>query len=245
MRLITDCKVDLIASTKVHHNLYKDIRDCDPDLYNNRGDKLSEFAGRVCYQAFKRIRPGGHDAYIEHIKESGHGSVLEHESYTFHLQGISRDCSHEIVRHRAGFGFSQLSMRYVDPFKYDLGIVLPPDEVDSSPWHVVAINAMLAYENAIERAQKRWPSEIKKQRQYARRSLPGSIETRMVVTANIRAWRHFIEMRLHESADDEIRRLAFNILAVLQKHAPTMFGDYPPAVGAWSDYQLAIKYKKV
>src|SRR5687767_760670 len=75
---------------------------------------LSEVAGRVCYMSFAKPRPGGNKAYLEHILEVGHGSVLEHGVWNFVFTGISRTCTHELIRHRAGWGYSQLSQRYVD-----------------------------------------------------------------------------------------------------------------------------------
>src|SRR5262245_27532254 len=75
---------------------------------------LTETAGRVCYMSFSKPRPGGNSTYLNHIKEVGHGSVLEHGVWNLLLTGISRSLTHELVRHRAGFGYSQLSQRYVD-----------------------------------------------------------------------------------------------------------------------------------
>lgn len=75
---------------------------------------LAETAGRVCYMSFAKPRPGGNATYLNHIKEVGHGSVLEHGVWNLLLTGLSRSLTHELVRHRAGFGYSQLSQRYVD-----------------------------------------------------------------------------------------------------------------------------------
>lgn len=75
---------------------------------------ITETAGRVCYMSFAKPRPGGNAAYLGHIKETSHGSVLEHAVWTFMITGVSRSLTHELVRHRAGFGYSQLSQRYVD-----------------------------------------------------------------------------------------------------------------------------------
>src|SRR5438128_2713835 len=69
------------------------------------GEKLAEVAGRTCYLSFAKPRPGGNHAYLGHILEVGHGSVLEHAVWDFVFTGISRSCSHEVVRHRAGFGY--------------------------------------------------------------------------------------------------------------------------------------------
>ena len=78
------------------------------------GEHLVEMAGRVCYMSFAKPRPGGNQAYLGHILEVGHGSVLEHAVWNFVFTGVSRSLTHELVRHRAGFGYSQLSQRYVD-----------------------------------------------------------------------------------------------------------------------------------
>src|SRR6266404_1902332 len=78
------------------------------------GEHLTEVAGRVCYMSFAKPRPGGNKVYLDHIKEVGHGSVLEHAVWNFIFAGVSRSLSHELVRHRSGFGYSQLSQRYVD-----------------------------------------------------------------------------------------------------------------------------------
>ena len=66
---------------------------------------LTEVAGRVCYMSFARPRPGGNKTYLEHILEVGHGSVLEHAVWNFLFTGVSRSLTHELIRHRAGFGY--------------------------------------------------------------------------------------------------------------------------------------------
>src|ERR1043165_5320385 len=78
------------------------------------GEELVEVAGRVCYMSFARPRPGGNAAYIGHLLEVGHGSVLEHAVFNLVITGVSRSFSHELIRHRAGFSYSQLSQRFVD-----------------------------------------------------------------------------------------------------------------------------------
>src|SRR5262249_30570415 len=82
-------------------------------------EKLIETAGRVCYMSFAKPRPGGNKAYINHLLEVGHGSVLEHAVFNLLVTGASRSLTHELVRHRAGFGFSQLSQRFVDESECD------------------------------------------------------------------------------------------------------------------------------
>src|ERR1041385_4702699 len=88
------------------------------------GEHLVETAGRVCYMSFAKPRPGGNQAYIGHSLEVGHGSVLEHAVWNLLITGVSRSLTHELIRHRAGFGYSQLSQRYVD--EGDARYVVPP-----------------------------------------------------------------------------------------------------------------------
>src|SRR5206468_11909624 len=91
---------------------------------------LTETAGRVCYMSFQRPRPGGNAAYLGHIKEVGHGSVLEHAVWNLLFTGVSRSLTHELVRHRAGLGFSQLSQRYVDE---SVAEYVEPDPIADDP----------------------------------------------------------------------------------------------------------------
>src|SRR5229473_4804629 len=77
-------------------------------------EHLTEIAGRLCYMSFAKPRPGGNKVYLDHILEVGHGSVLEHAVWNFVITGVSRTLTHELVRHRAGWAYSQLSQRYVD-----------------------------------------------------------------------------------------------------------------------------------
>ena len=93
------------------------------------GEQLVEFAGRHCYMSFNKGRKTN-ASYITHILEMGHGSVLEHAVYTFRIWGVSRTCTHELVRHRAGWAYSQLSQRYVDESE---GRFVEPDDIANDP----------------------------------------------------------------------------------------------------------------
>ena len=101
---------------------------CFARMQGTDGDLLPEIAGRVCYMSFEKPRPGGNKVYLDHIKEVGHGSVLEHPSWSFIIEGVSRSLTHELVRHRAGIAISQLSQRYVD--ESDVAFVVPPAMAD-------------------------------------------------------------------------------------------------------------------
>lgn len=91
-------------------------------------EELCEIAGRLCYQSYAKPRPGGNKAYLGHIIESQHGSVLEHAAWNFIFTGISRTLTHELVRHRAGVAYSQLSQRYVD--ESEANFVVPVDMIE-------------------------------------------------------------------------------------------------------------------
>src|SRR5437867_6166044 len=104
------------------------------------GEKLAEIAGRVCYLSFARPRPGGNQAYLGHILEVGHGSVLEHAVWNFVFTGVSRTLTHELVRHRTGMGYSQLSQRYVDE---SIAEYVEPDIIAADPeLHALWLNAV-------------------------------------------------------------------------------------------------------
>jgi len=195
---------------------------------------LPEVAGRVCYMSFAKPRPGGNAAYLGHIKEVGHGSVLEHANWNFIITGVSRSFTHELVRHRAGFGYSQLSQRYVDESVADF---VEPDCIAEDAelheiWRAAVEQSQEAYCKLVTGLQAKFESVSDKTlrrklaRQAARSVLPNATETKIFVTANARALRHFIELRCNEHAEVEIRIVAQRMLEILQQEAPSIFGDY-------------------
>jgi thymidylate synthase (FAD) len=208
------------------------------------GEVVAEFAGRLCYLSFGEDAglEGGHRAipgrttnqsYLANILQVKHGSVLEHAVWTVLLEGVSRSLTHELVRHRAGFGFSQLSQRYVD--ESDIAFVVPPEIEEGTRafdlWSQACGQALEAYRGLLgelsEQVGSQGPATLRKKRarQAARSVLPNCAETKIVVTGNARAWRHFVEMRGSGSADVEIRRLAGAVLLALHEEAPNIFGD--------------------
>jgi thymidylate synthase (FAD) len=199
------------------------------------GEALLEFAGRACYQSWSKPNPrtATNASYLKHIIDVGHFAVLEHASASFYVTGISRSASHELVRHRH-FSFSELSQRYVP--EHDAQVVMPPG-LDGEPelQRIVLAAAdasRRAYEellNELEAKVADQPNAVlrrKQARQAARAVLPNDTETRIVVTGNYRAWRHFIAMRASEHADIEIRRLAIACLRELAEVAPAVFADF-------------------
>jgi thymidylate synthase (FAD) len=199
------------------------------------GQALAEFAGRACYQSWSKPNPktATNAGYLEHIINVGHLSVLEHASVSFYITGISRSLTHELIRHRH-FSYSQLSQRYVP--ERDAAFVEPDVIANDPELHekfLAATQASVdAYTELLEGLEKKFadaPSATlrrKQARQAARSVLPNATETRIVVTGNYRAWRHFIAMRATEQADVEIRALAVECLRQLQKVAENVFADF-------------------
>jgi thymidylate synthase (FAD) len=129
IKIITQPSVFLVGEQTVNSiELEQFLRNHDVEWGSDSevpAEVLAETAGRVCYMSFAKPRPGGNAAYLGHIKEVGHGSVLEHAVWNFIFTGVSRTLTHELVRHRAGWGYSQLSQRYVDESEGEY--VLPHD----------------------------------------------------------------------------------------------------------------------
>lgn len=199
------------------------------------GQALAEFAGRACYQSWRKPNPATatNAGYLQHILEVGHLSVLEHGTVTFYFTGVSRSLTHELIRHRH-FSYSQLSQRYVP--ERDAAMVEPEVIAQDPALHKVFQEAADASARAYDEllagltekfAQEENPTARRKQaRQAARSVLPNATETRIVVTGNYRAWRHFITMRASAHADVEIRALAVACLRELQRVAPNVFADF-------------------
>jgi thymidylate synthase (FAD) len=197
------------------------------------GERLAEIAGRLCYMSFARPRPGGNQAYLGHIREVAHGSVLEHCVWDFIFAGVSRSLTHELVRHRH-VGYSQLSQRYVDE---SVAEYVEPDCIAADPelhrlWLDAVAHSHQAYMTLAEKLQDTFKDEPdrtlrrKLARQAARSVLPNATETKIFVSANARALRHFIEMRASRHAEVEIRKLAVQVLRIMQQEAPNLFNDY-------------------
>ena len=198
------------------------------------GERLAEFAGRLCYMSQKNPASRVTREYLENIKKQGHGSVLEHANYSILLEGVSRSLTHELVRHRAGFAYSQLSQRYVD--ESEANFVVPPaivgDEILEKEWRTQIDEAQLSYVRLVEHLMERygWVADKvhrrKMSREAARGVLPNSTETKIVVTGNARAWRTMLELRSSEGAELEIRRCAVAIIKMLSRESPAFFSDF-------------------
>ena len=217
------------------------------------GERLAEFAGRLCYMSQHNPAHRSTRDYLENIKKQGHGSVLEHANYTLLLEGVSRSLTHELVRHRAGFAYSQLSQRYVD--ESEACFVVPPaiagDEQLEGAWRAQIESAQSTYVALVSQLMERygWVSDKVHRRKMAREAargvLPNSTETKIVVTGNARAWRTMLELRTSEGAELEIRRLAVMVLRVLQAEAPGFFSDFEIYEGSDRREAARVGYHKV
>lgn len=243
--IITEPKVYLVTRPSVNWEQVAAFLDDEgvpgiPDSIRAGDDEsaaIAEISARLCYMSYGRGRRDIAD-FINNLLRSKDGSVFEHINYGFVFTGVSRSLTHELVRHRAGFAFSQRSQRYVD--ESGGRFVAPPALADATGKDAeAAFNAAIerasegyamlveALETAIPRDQFEYATDHRKAiRQAARAVLPNATETKIFVTANVRAWRHFIEMRASAFADVEIRRLAIMVLEILQVEAPLLFGDF-------------------
>jgi thymidylate synthase (FAD) len=176
------------------------------------------------------------ESYIGNLIGQGHGSVLEHAVWDLVITGVSRSFTHELVRHRAGTGISQLSQRYVDESTADFvepGIIAGDPELHGI-WQAAIESAHESYKALVERlaakVQAEHPdlgrtSRMKMAREAARSVLPNATETKLMFSANARALRWIITLRGGEGAEPEIRRFAVKLGRLMREEAPTLFGD--------------------
>lgn len=223
---------------------FKDL-DVQPEIDTSNPESVTTFAGKLCYRSWEpydeqkqkgtnpnvsRIR-SDHKEYIGNVLKSGHGSVLEHTSVSLLFANVSRVFTHEIVRHRAGMAYSQESLRYVRLNHLDMRV---PNVIKEN----TQANSMFRYiANLLEDAQTALAKEIYKLDEVKdfhfkktvtsalRRIAPIGLCTNILVTGNIRAWRHIIQLRSGEGAEEEVRDVMNQVVDVLTAYYPTLFQD--------------------
>lgn len=227
-------KLYLIAYTAIDCD---EMAEATGDVWRPRykytdADSLAEFAGRGCYESWDRPNPATREnsAYLAHIIDQGHESVLEHASASFYVSGVSRTLSLQLAQH-VFLSTSELSQRYVD--MEDAEPVIPPAlaaDFDGLNALDNAFNASLnAYDYLYQRLRSKGHTR-KRAREAARAVLPGMTETRMTVSGNYRAWRDFLRQRLSPYADAEIYAFAQEVRRKLMTVAPaTLHGIDDPA----------------
>lgn len=221
-------KITLIAATKTFdNNISKALGFSRLDVLVDDIDHLAETAGRVCYMSFHRPNEKtaqNHD-YLANVISQGHESVLAHGSMTLLAEGVSRSLTHELIRSRF-LSFSELSQRYVNMDDYHT-VIPPAADGDSEAEEIIREAheyAREAYERLVKRFEDRGLSR-KQAREAARCVLPGGMETKIIVSGNMRAWRDFIRQRLTPHADAEMQRFAYWAYHYAYKVAPGTMGD--------------------
>lgn len=213
--------------------LWRDVRQEDAIV------RMIEFGGRHCYRAWEKGRD--REEYISNIIEMEHGSVLEHSTINWAMQGVSRSLSLELARHRVGIAISQESQRYVDA--KDINFVVPPIVLHIgagkflAEFHRYNMDALNTYtclqeeiyhqlKHTVEGGDVKLRTMLKKRaNEAARAHLPNATETRLLWTTNMRLLSHFLWLRGGLGADLEIRRLAVALLHKAQQYAPEIFNQ--------------------
>jgi thymidylate synthase (FAD) len=194
----------------------------EDDIQGDAILKRLERAGRTCYKSEERIGPHTAPAFIKRIVDSAHDSVLEHEKITIRFI-CDRGVSHELVRHRIA-SFSQESTRYCnygkDKYGGEITVIKPCFwQEGSAEWE--------AWRKGCEAAEDAYLQllALGASPEQARGVLPTSVKTEIVVTANLREWRHIISLRTHNRAHPQIREIMIPLLKELQGLIPVVFDD--------------------
>jgi thymidylate synthase (FAD) len=177
-------------------------------------EALLEHAGRVCYRSEPRGDPG---KFLRARISEGHESIVEHASITFEISGISRACSHQLVRHRIA-SYSQESQRYVEMSAPEF--IVPPS-VAGNPEAQAVWDQFTKQVGAVYHRLR----ELGVRKEDARFVLPNATATRIIVTMNLRSLRHFFSVRCEKAAQWEIRALALEMLRLVTPVAPSVFRD--------------------
>ncbi len=189
--------------------------------------KQIELAGRTCYKSEDRITPTSSEDFCRRMRKSGHHAMLEHACASFRIV-TDRGITHEIVRHRLA-SYAQESTRYCnyskDKFGSECSFIEPPGLGDHetsiafAAWADGCIDAEIAYFKLVEGGQSP---------QIARSVLPNCTKTEIVMTANLREFRHFITLRGSAAAHPQIRPIALAMWIDLMQYAPAIFEDLTP-----------------
>jgi thymidylate synthase (FAD) len=200
-------------------------------------ENVVEIAGRLCYMSFgaRQFRHDNYE-YVRNLISQGHESVLEHVAWSFIIASVSRSFTHQLVRHRIGFSYSQLSQQYHDEEDADTAI---PAIIGDNPdllreWQEIAHASKIAYHgivSSLEASGTFLPELSKKERNRLIRSaargiLPANTLTKIMVTANARALRHFFSIRGNLEGDEEMRLVSTLLFQIVSKDAPSLFADF-------------------
>lgn len=194
------------------------LQEIDGEEFLNRLER----AGRVCYKSEDKITDNSAKKFLANIINRGHESVLEHEKITVSII-CDRGVSHELVRHRIA-SYSQESTRYCnyskEKFGNELTFISPCFWSQDDSMYLLWSEQMQQIENTYNKLIK-----IGATPQEARSVLPNSLKTQIVVTMNIREWRHFFKLRTDAAAHPQMREVANMLLVEFQKKIPVLFDD--------------------
>jgi thymidylate synthase (FAD) len=198
---------------------YFEILDC---VDGNEILKKIEIIGRVCYKSEDKITSESAARFVENILSSGHESVIEHEKISVRII-CDRGVSHEIVRHRIA-SYSQESTRYCnyskDKFGNELTVIKPLFWEEDSEEYKIWFNNMKMIEDSYNQL-----ISMGAKPQEARSILPNSLKTEIVVTMNLREWRHFFKLRTSEKAHPQMREVACEMLEEFRNRIPIIFDN--------------------
>ncbi len=181
-------------------------------------EKVIEQAGRTSYQSFDRITENSAQNFIQMLIKRGHLSVLEHAYATFRLKNVSRALTHQLVRHRLA-SYTQKSQRYVDESNFEF--IIPPSIIKND-------DALKIYSEFMKKVKEVYKELRKKDilKEDARYVLPNATVTEIVITANMREYRHIFKLRCSSHAQWEIREVAIKMLKILKEKVPSIFADF-------------------
>lgn len=199
-------------------------------------ERLVELSGRICYMSFgEKQSPRTNSEYIANLINKAHESVLEHANFSILADNISRALSHQLVRHRVGFSYSQLSQQYHD--EADTTFV-KPDGLEGYPdlealWKATVENSLDSYrrmeaelislETSTDLSDK---ERMRMIRSVCRSMLPAAATTCLMITANARAWRNMFSVRGAIEGDFEMLDFCAGVFDLIESHAPALFSDF-------------------
>lgn len=189
-----------------------------PMVFFEHMTKLIERAGRTCYKSEDKITEDSADKFVRMIIDRGHDSVLEHQCISVRFI-CDRGVSHEIVRHRIA-SYSQESTRYCDYGGKGIQLIHPKGLTEAQVMRRVKLFWQIQDVYDAERNEGVSP-------QIARGVLPTCLKTEIVMTCNLREWRHFFKLRCSPAAHPQMRELTIPLSTDMFKILPAVFGDLP------------------
>lgn len=203
--------------------------------YTPDAEKLTAMAAKLCYSpsGIDDISDGlteeGASSYIEKIVDIGHLSTIEHASFTFGIEGVSRTLLAQVTRHRIA-SFSVQSQRYVSYSENGFSYIIPPSIRALGSEAVKRYEAQMAtMQDWYDEWRTALGSKGEKSNEDARFVLPGACETKMLLTMNARELAHFFTLRCCNRAQWEIRELAWNMLSLVSSVSPALFSSAGPS----------------